>query len=135
MNLRKKKELAARALNISRARIIFNTSRLEEIKNAITKQDIKDLLNSKAILIKEILGRKKVVKRNTRRKGGSIRKKHKKRKYEYMILTRKLRAYLSSLKKRGLIQKEQFLKLRKEIRASDFKSLAQMKEKMQEVKK
>lgn len=135
MNLRKKKELAARALNISRDRIVFNTSRLEEIKTAITKQDMKDLLNSSAIFIKEIGGRKKVVKRNTRRKGGSIRKKHRKRKREYMIITRKLRAYLSTLKKRGLIQKEEFLKLRKEIRASDFKSLAQLKEKISEVKK
>ncbi len=135
MNLSKKKELAVRTLNVGRDRIVFNVSSLSEIEKAITKQDIRDLLNSKAILIKEIGGRRKIIKRKTRRKAGTVRKKPKKRKQEYMTITRKLRSYLSSLKKRGLIQKEKFLKLRKEIRASSFKSLAQMKEKMQEVKK
>ena len=43
MNLQKKKELAARTLTIGKDRIMFNTSRLDEIKEAITKQDIKDL--------------------------------------------------------------------------------------------
>ena len=43
MNLSKKKALAARTLNVGKARILFNVQRLGEIKEAITKQDIRDL--------------------------------------------------------------------------------------------
>ncbi len=59
MNLEKKKKLAARTLNVGKERIIFLKSRLEEIKEAITRQDIKDLHKDGAIIIKEEKGRKK----------------------------------------------------------------------------
>ena len=54
MNLRKKKILAAKALKVGKERIIFLKPRLEEIKEAITKQDIKDLYKEGAIKIKEV---------------------------------------------------------------------------------
>ncbi len=129
MNLEKKKELAARTLNVSKERVVFNTQRLDEIKSAITKRDIKDLLAAKAIKIKEIKGRKRKSQRKTRRRAGSIRKKTIKKKRQYMILTRKLRRYLSYRKKKRLISKEDYQKIRKEIRASAFKNLSQLKEK------
>ncbi len=132
MNLSKKKELAARTLSVGKDRIIFNIQRLDEIKEAITKQDIKDLFNSKAIIIKEISGRKANLKRRTRRRAGSIRKKPAKSKRSYVILTRKLRRYLLMLKKKSQITKEKFIKLRKEIRASAFQNLAQLKERILE---
>ena len=134
MKLDKKKELAARTLKVGKARIIFNTSRLDEIKEAITKQDIKDLLTDKAITVKEIKGRKKIVKRRTRRKPGSIRKKVNTRKQDYVKLTRKLRLFLHNLKKRGNLPQERFIELRKEIRASSLKNLAQLKEKIKVTK-
>ena len=74
MNLEKKKMLAARTLGVGKARIIFNVARINEIKEAITKQDIRDLAADKAILIREIKGTKKKVKRKTRRRAGSIKK-------------------------------------------------------------
>ena len=53
MNLRKKKELIARTLKVGKDRITFVESRLEEIKEIITKQDVRDLVADKAIIIKE----------------------------------------------------------------------------------
>jgi len=41
MKLDKKKNLAKRVLNVGKERIIFVKERLSEIKEAITKQDIK----------------------------------------------------------------------------------------------
>lgn len=133
MQLNKKKELAARSLKVGKDRIIFNKERLDEIKEAITKQDIRDLFKDKAIIIKEIKGRRKFVKRKTRRRGGSIKKKVNKRKKEYMIITRKLRAYLSGLKKKGILTREDYWQLRKEIRTREFRSLANMKEKINHI--
>ena len=41
--LDRRKDLASRVLGVGKRRIIFDSSRLSEIKEAITKQDIKDL--------------------------------------------------------------------------------------------
>jgi len=128
MKLEHKKALAARSLNMAKNRIVFNIERLDEIKQAITKQDMKDLLNDKAISIKEIKGRKTIKKRKTRRRAGSIKKKVNTRKQSYVIITRKLRAHLKGLKRQSLISKENLEKLRRQIRAKNFKSLSQMKE-------
>ncbi len=55
MNLRKKKALAARTFGVGLSRIEFLEPRLDEIKEAITKQDIRDLYKDGAIRIKNIL--------------------------------------------------------------------------------
>lgn len=128
MNLNKKKELAARTLNVGLGRILFNSQRLNDIKEAITKQDIKDLKADGAIFIKEIKGRRKHVKRKTRRRIGSRKKKVMGKKRVYVILTRKLRRYLALLKKQGSLSQENFLSLRKKIKTNTIQSLAQLKE-------
>ena len=73
MKLNRKKELVSRTIGVGKGRILFNKERLSEIKEAITKQDIRDLVESKAIMIREITGRRKVERRRTRRRIGSIR--------------------------------------------------------------
>ena len=45
MQLNNKKELASRVLGIGKKRIIFNKEALEDVKEALTKQDIKDLID------------------------------------------------------------------------------------------
>ena len=134
MDLSKKKKLAKRTLNVGEDRIVFLESRLEEIKDAITKQDIRDLLKSGAILIKERKGRKKVERRISR-STGNIRRKAKGKKREYIILTRKLRKYLKSQLLKEKIFKEHFIDIRKKIRNRVFRSLAHLKEYIGEIKK
>lgn len=132
MKLEKKKSLIARTLNVGKEKIIFNTSRLDEIKEAMTRQDIRDLLVSGAIVIKESKGRLKKEKRKTRRRAGKIRIKQKLRKSGYIAQTRKARAFLFNLKKQNKITQEGFIKLRKEIRARAFRDLSHLKERVQE---
>ena len=127
MNLSKKKALAVKTLGVGKSRIIFVKSRIDEIKEAITKQDIRDLKKEGAIIVKNVKGRKKVNKRKSR-SPGNIRKKVNKRKKEYMILTRKLRKYVSDMKKQGKLSKEDIKTMRKKIRAKSFRSGAHFKE-------
>ena len=131
MNLAKKKSLAAKTLSVSPARITFNKLRLDEIKEAITKQDIRDLQSSKAISVKAIRGKLKKTKRKTRRRIGSIKRTPSTRKRDYITMTRKLRNYLKELKKQDKITPEQFEKIRKEIRSRNFRSKAQLKERIE----
>ena len=130
MKLENKKALAAKTLGVGKGRIIFNRERLSEIKEAITKQDFRDLNKDGAIAVKAIKGRKKIVKRKTRRRVGSVKKKVNTRKRDYMILTRKLRAYIKELLKHSQITAERYRGLRKEIRAKAFKSKSNLKERL-----
>ena len=132
MKLEKKKEFIARAKDVGKSRIIFNVSRLQDIKQSITKQDINELIRDKAVIIKEVGGRKTLKKRKTRRRAGSIKKKVNNRKQEYVKLVRKLRLHVAHLKKSGKLSIEDYNELRKQIRSNEFKSLANMKEKINE---
>jgi len=134
MNLRKKKELASRTLKVGKERIVFLKERIEEINQALTKQDIRDLFKEGAITIKDVKGRKTKVKRRTRRRVGKVKKRVGERKRTYIIITRKLRAYVKALKQRGEISNEDFYEIRKQIRNREFKSLAQLKEQIKEKK-
>ena len=135
MNLRNKKELAKRTFNIGKDRIVFLKSRLEEIKEALTKQDIRDLRQDGAILIKDIKGRKKVKKRKTRKGPGKIKKKIKTRKQDYVIMTRKLRRYVAEMKKQGKLSPVEVKDIRKKIRNRIFRSKAHLKQYIEELRK
>lgn len=128
MNLNKKKALAAKVLNVGKGRIIFKSENLKELKEAITRQDIKQLYSEGIVKIREIKGRRKIIKRKYRRGPGKIKMKVNKRKQEYVKITRKLRGYLASLRNMGLIDRELYKKIRTKIRMRDFKSKFNMKE-------
>lgn len=134
MNLKKKKLLAQRALKTGKKRIAFSTSRLEEIKEAITKQDIRSLKEDGAIIIKNIKGRKKNPKK-IKRSPGNIRKKVKNKKQEYVKITRKLRKYVVEMKKQAIITPEEGTDIRKKIRNRFFKSQAHLKEYIKNLRK
>jgi len=134
MNLSKKKALASRTLGVGKGRIIFNMNSINDIKEAITKQDIRDLLAAKAIIINPVRGRKTNEARK-RRRAGSIRMRPNNRKREYIILTRRLRSYLSEIRKQGHINNEEFAKLRKGIRSKNFRNKNHLKENIQLMKK
>ncbi len=123
----KKRDLAAKTMKVGKDRITFVRARLEEIKEAITKQDIRDLVASGAIMIKPVKGRKTNVKRRNKRGTGKIKKKVNRRKQEYVIITRKLRAYVKEMEKQGKLSKEEVKEIRKRIRNRAFKSKANLK--------
>jgi len=132
MNLRNKKELAARTFGVGKKRIAFIESRKDEIKEALTKQDIRDLAAGGAIIIKDIKGRKKIEKRG-RKNTGNIRRIVNKRKREYIIMTRKLRNYAKSAASQ--FSRENLEKIRKKIKNREFKNKMDMKQYIGELNK
>jgi len=133
MQLAKKKELAAKVLKVGKNRIVFSAEREDEIKEAITRQDILDLHNLGAIKIKDVAGRKKNVKRKHRRKTGSVRKKVKKRKQDYVKLTRKLRKAARELLFQKKIDKEKYRRIRMMIKGRKFRSNRHLNESLEEL--
>ncbi|MDO8517210.1 MAG: 50S ribosomal protein L19e [Nanoarchaeota archaeon] len=133
MQLANKKALAAKVLKVGKYRIIFMEESLNEIKEAITRQDISDLYKSGAIKIREIRGRRKAVKRKHRRGVGKVKKKVKNSKQEYVKLTRKLRTYAKFLVKTKKINPEKYRKIRKMIKAKRFKSKRHLNEGLGEI--
>lgn len=131
MNLKKKKKLAAKTLGVGVNRIVFDKERLDEIKEAITRQDIIDLFKEGVIKIREKKGRRKKLKKK-RRKEGSIKKRIKKEKEEYVKIVRKLRKYLKNLKEKNKIERDKYYDLRKKIKQKKFNSLKHL---IQEINK
>jgi large subunit ribosomal protein L19e len=133
MNLKKKKQLAMRTFGVGEKRIMFLEPRLDEIKEALTKQDMRDLEKDGAIIIKPINGRKKLVKKKKSRSTGNVRKKVNKRKQEYVAVTRKLRKYLYEISSK--LTKKEKEDLRKKIRNRFFASKSEFKNYISGVKK
>ncbi len=128
MNLNNKKILAAKVLGVGKNRIVFNQSNLAEIKEAITRQDIKTLYQENIIKIKLVKGRRKVRRRKTKRGYGKIKMKIKNRKQEYVKITRKLREYIIGLRNIGAINRELYYELRKKIKTREFKSKSNLRD-------
>jgi ribosomal protein L19E len=128
MQLSKKKQLAAKTLKVGTKRIIFVETRLTDIKEAITRQDMIDLHKDGAILIKEVQGRRTITKRKNRRRTGKIKKKVNNRKKEYVTITRKLRTFAKHLLKTAKVDKKEYKEIRKNIRARKYRSKRHLKE-------
>ncbi len=135
MNLKKKKELAAKSLGVGKNKIHFSPEGLKEIKEAITKQDIKTLHEEGIITIKPARGRKTVIRRKRKKGPGKIKMKVKHRKQEYVKITRKLRSYLKMLKNNNEIDREAYYDLRKKIKMRVFKNASHFKEYIESSKK
>jgi ribosomal protein L19E len=115
-------------LKVGKDRIVFVKPRLDETKEAITKQDIRDLKNEGAIIVKPIKGRTKNTKRKVRKSVGNVRKKVDTRKKDYVIMTRKLRKYVAEMKKQGKLSREEVKDIRNKIRNKGFKSKANLRD-------
>ena len=60
MKLNVQKRVAAGVLKCSPKRVVFDSDRLDEIKEAITKSDLRGLISDRAIVKKSIKGTSKV---------------------------------------------------------------------------
>jgi len=79
-------------------------------------------------VLKEIKGRRKKIEKKKKRGVGKVKKNVNTRKQDYIIMTRKLRKYVSELKNQGTISREDFTEIRKRIRNKKFRSKAHLKE-------
>ena len=133
MNLRSQKRVASEVLGISAKRVWFDGSRLEEIKESITKQDIRRLIGLGVIRPKPekgvSRGRARHVmaqKRKGRRKGPGTRKgkatARLSRKESWMILIRAQRRLLKTLKDKGLLKLDVYRDFRRKAKGGFFRS-------------
>lgn len=133
MNLKNKKELAAKILKVGTGRVWLDPNKSTEIKEAITRDDLKKLIRTGVILVKQkkgvSRGRIRLVleqKRKGRRKGpGSRKGKHTARAGKKRLWVNKIRLYrslLKSLVEKELIAKKTYRDLRNKAKGGFFRN-------------
>ena len=137
-SLELQKRLAASVLNCSRKRVWFDPERLSEIKEAITKFDIRNLVKKGAIArvpprgVSRVRARKiQAQKRKERRKGHGSRKgtasARLKPKSFWIRAVRAQRELLRRLRDRGVISKRDFRTIYEKIKGGFFRSVRHIK--------
>lgn len=145
MNLKTKKELAAHVLKVSPKRVFVNPERLDDVKEALTRADIRALAKDGAIVKKQkksiSSGRSKklkVQKSKGKRKGQGSRRGKKtarlNKKENWMNKVRLQRSYLRSLKEKKLLDNKQFRMLYLKIKSGFFRSKAHLRLYLQDMK-
>jgi large subunit ribosomal protein L19e len=138
MKLKIQKRLAADVLKCSEKRVKFDTERLEEIKESITKADIKSLINDNAIYgiqkkgVSRVRARKiRTQKSKGKRRGDGSRKGKKTstlpRKSVWMNKIRSQRELIKSLKDNQIINNEIYRELYRKSQGGFFRSRRHIK--------
>jgi large subunit ribosomal protein L19e len=138
MMLKLQKRLAASMLKCSPKRVVFNPARLEDIKEAITKTDIRLLIGGGVIAERPSTGvsrarankRKNQKKKGLRRGEGSRKGKFTARspsKEAWMNKIRAQRMFLKYLRSSSLIKQEDFKQLYSKSKGGFFRSIKHIK--------
>jgi large subunit ribosomal protein L19e len=138
MDLKVQKRLAAQVLNCSPKRVIFNTERLEDIKQAITKRDLKLLIGDKAISMKPMnatskfrVRKLKLQKRKGRRNGPGSRKGSFNSRFQikmvWMSNLRVQREFLKLLLEKKIIDRKAYRELYLKSKGGYFRSKRHIK--------
>jgi large subunit ribosomal protein L19e len=133
-----KKRMAAEMLKCSPQRIKLDPARLDEIGEAITKADIRDLIKDKAIQKKperstsrSRIRKQLIQKRKGRGKGPTAKKgKHTARlpgKEEWKNRVRKIRQFLRELKGKGMLDSSTYRDLYSKTKGGVFRSKRHIK--------
>jgi large subunit ribosomal protein L19e len=133
MKLKNQKRIAAQLLKVGKTSVRFDEERLSDIKEAITKADMRGLIRDKAVFSiphgsssKGRLRKRLAQKRKGRQKGMG-RKKGKKtsrlsKKLTWMIKTRLQRGFIRDLKNKELITTKTYREIYKKIKGNFFRS-------------
>jgi len=138
MKLKLQKRLAADILKCSEKRIWFDPTRLEDIKEAITKIDVRSLINDRAIKKKPVKGVSRVrarkialQKRKGKRKGAGSKKGKKtarlSKKAAWIRKIRIQREFLKELRDKGLVSKSDYHSLYQKSKGGFFRSKRHIK--------
>ncbi len=138
MELKVQKRLAGKILKCSPSRIRLDSLRLSDIKEAITKADIRSLIREGAVTKKPIKGisrfhaRKiKLQKKKGRKKGAGSKKGPRKarlpKKTAWIKKVRAQRNFLNNLKERNLISSKNFRTIYNKIKGGFFRSKRHIK--------
>lgn len=138
MNLSTQRRLAAEVMNVGQKRVWFDSERLSEIKEAITKADIRRLVQDLAIQAKAETGiskgrtrKRKEQKRKGRRAGPGSRKGKKRarlpKKDAWMAKIRAQRNFLKELKEKKMIEAKAYRNIYKKCKGGFFRSVRHIK--------
>lgn len=129
MSLKIQKRLAADILKCGENRIRFNQERLEDIRDAITRAEIKALIKDGAIYAEPVRGQQRL--RVKERRGPGRRKgaMHSvvTRKRRWIMRVRSQRRFLATLRDAGRLKEGVYRKIYLQIKAGRFKSVADLK--------
>jgi len=137
MNLSIVKRLAAEVLGVGESRVYIDPSRLDEAASAITKEDVRKLIEKGVISAKPVRGTSRARARlRSLKKRKGLRKGEGSRKGSVADLERRLwiarvralRKYLKMLRNRRLIDKRAYRKLYRLVKGGVFQSRAHLKE-------
>ncbi|MGV8162939.1 MAG: 50S ribosomal protein L19e [Candidatus Nanoarchaeia archaeon] len=132
------KRLASQVMKASKKRIRFDNQRLADIKEAITKTDVRQLINEGAItrIQKRGVSRSRArhiqsQKAKGQRKGAGSRKGKETsrlpRKESWMIRIRSQRTFIAELKEKKIITNETYRKLYRKAKGGFFRSTRHIK--------
>ncbi len=134
------KRLAADLLKCGIHRVKIDPEKLEEVSEAITREDIRRLIKDGVIYKEQKKGvsRARVRARKRKKRGPGSRKGKKysriSRKEQWMMRVRAQRRKLRELRDRGLITKTIYRKIYRMVKAGSFKSVAAMMEYLEQNK-
>ena len=144
VNLRAKKRLVSRIMGVGIHRVRFDSDRLDDIADAITRDNIRSLITANTIKIKPIVGTsrgraqfKKSQKRKRGPKPGSkrgTRGARMARKEIHIIKVRALRYRLKVAKERKEITNNEFWTLYKMVGGNTVRNSAHLRSLMEEIK-
>ena len=144
VNLKAKKRLAARVIGVGVHRIKFDTDHLDDIADAITRENIRSLITANTITIKSFTGTSrgrahvKKAQKNKRgttqgskkgRKGARVGKKE-----VYVAKVRSLRRLLKIAKDRKDLANPEFWILYKKVGGNTVRNKAHLRTLMEEIK-
>ncbi len=138
MNTRQQKELAARVLNVGKDRVWLTPENPEDLSAAITRHDIRGLVDKGIIKVRPLVGQSRVrarkialQKKKSLRTGPGSRKGTAKtrlpKKEAWMKKIRALRAELLRLKEKKLIDPEVYTKMYKLSSSGFFRNKSHLK--------
>lgn len=145
MELKTQRRLAAQIFKCSAKKVYFDPEKLSSIKEALTSADIRDLINSNAIVKKSpqsqsrVRARKiQVQKRKGLRKGLGSRKGTPKArlnpKETWMIKVRLQRSFIKELKDKKLIAVQTYRQLYLKVKGNYFRNKRHVKEYIEQEK-
>jgi large subunit ribosomal protein L19e len=134
MKLTTQKRIAAKLLKVGKTSVKFDPNKISDIKEAITKADIRGLIRDKAIMPSKSKGsiskgrlRKKITqKRKGRLKGKGTRKGKRtarlSKKEEWIMKVRAQRKFIKELEKKKLISRKTYREIYGKIKGNYFRS-------------
>jgi large subunit ribosomal protein L19e len=145
MNLKSQKRIASKIMKAGKSRIRFNKEKLADISGALTKDDIRGLIKSEAIIKKPKKGNsrgrirlKKTAKKKGRSKGPGRREGTSKartpKKRRWINKIRAVRDELRKMKETGQITSSEYRSLYLKAKGNLFQSRRHLHEYVQRVK-